>query len=154
MAFRNVKPGLAPFINHIYQYAHLVPICHSAYIFYMLYICNHYSDAIISAMASQTTSISTLCSSLCSGARQRKHQSSAPLSFVWGIHRCPVDSPNKGPVTREIFPFDYVITDNDIGFWWRRTDVHNVWVINYIYVSALHHIQGKAKTVIIHQRNR
>ena len=27
----------------------------------------------------------------------------------WGIHRCPMDSPHKGPVTREMFPFDNVI---------------------------------------------
>ena len=44
----------------------------------------------------------------CSGAYQRKHQSSASLAFVWEIHRRPVNSPHKGPVTRKIFPFDYV----------------------------------------------
>ena len=43
------------------------------------------------------------------GADQRKHQSSASLAFVWGIHRGPVNSPHKGPVTRKMFPFDDVI---------------------------------------------
>ena len=38
-----------------------------------------------------------------SGAGQRKHQSSASLAFVWGIHRWPVNSPHKWPVTRKIF---------------------------------------------------
>ena len=42
-------------------------------------------------------------------ANQRKHQSSAPLAFVQGIHRRPVNSPHKWPVTRKMFPFDDVI---------------------------------------------
>ena len=43
------------------------------------------------------------------GADQRKHQSSASLAFVCGIHRWPVNSPHKRPVTRKMFPFDAVI---------------------------------------------
>ena len=42
-------------------------------------------------------------------AGQRKHQSSASLASVRGIHRWPVNSPHKGPVTRKMFPFDGVI---------------------------------------------
>ena len=34
---------------------------------------------------------------------ERKHQSSAPPAFVRGIHRWPVNSPHKGPVTRKMF---------------------------------------------------
>ena len=41
--------------------------------------------------------------------RSNKHQSSAPLAFVRGIHRWPVDSLHKEPVTRQMFPFDDVI---------------------------------------------
>ena len=40
---------------------------------------------------------------VCSGVDQRKHQCSAPLAFVWGIRQWPVNSTQKGPVTREIF---------------------------------------------------
>ena len=40
------------------------------------------------------------------GANQRKHQSSASLAFVRGIHWSPVTSPHQGPVTRKTFPFD------------------------------------------------
>ena len=36
-----------------------------------------------------------------SGADQRKHQSSASLAFVQGIHWRPVNSPHKWPVTRK-----------------------------------------------------
>ena len=42
-------------------------------------------------------------------ADQRKHQSSASLAFVRGIHRGPVNSPRKWPVTRKMFPFDDAI---------------------------------------------
>ena len=45
---------------------------------------------------------------VCSGADQRKYQSSASLAFVRGIHRSPVKSSHKGPVTRKMFPFDDV----------------------------------------------
>ena len=37
-----------------------------------------------------------------SGAGQRKHQSSASLGFVRGIHRWPVNSPHKGLITRKM----------------------------------------------------
>ena len=42
------------------------------------------------------------------GADQIKDQSSASLAFVRGIHRWPLSSPHKGPVTRKMFPFDDV----------------------------------------------
>ena len=42
-------------------------------------------------------------------ADQRKHQSSASLAFVRGIHRGPANSPHKGPVTRKMSPFYDVI---------------------------------------------
>ena len=49
------------------------------------------------------------CSTVYSGADERKHESSASLAFVRGIHRWSVNSPHKGPVTRKKFPFDEVI---------------------------------------------
>ena len=69
----------------------------------------HYNDAIMGTMASQITSLTSVYSTAYSGAYQRKHQSSASLAFVWGIHRWPVNSPHKWPVTRKMFPFDDVI---------------------------------------------
>ena len=64
---------------------------------------------IMSAMASQITSLTLVYSSVYPGVDQSKHQSSALLAFVRGIHRRPVNSPHKGPVTRKMFPFDDVI---------------------------------------------
>ena len=57
-------------------------------------------------MTSQITSLTTDYSTIYSGASQRKYQSSASLAFAQGIHRWPVNSPHKWPVTRKIFPFD------------------------------------------------
>ena len=61
------------------------------------------------AMAPQITSLTIVYSTVYSGADQSEHQSSASLAFVWGIHRGPVISPHKWPVTRKMFPFDDVI---------------------------------------------
>ena len=58
----------------------------------------HYNDVI---MASQITSAPIVCTTVCSGGDQRKHQSSASLAFVRGIHRWPV--------SRKMFPFVDVI---------------------------------------------
>ena len=69
----------------------------------------HCNDVIMSVMVSQVTLLTIVCSSVYSGAYQRKHQSSASLAFVRGIDRWPVNSPHKGPVTRKMFPFDDVI---------------------------------------------
>ena len=69
----------------------------------------HYIDVLMSSMASQITGVSIVYSTVCSGADQRKHQSSTSLVFVRGIHRWPVDSPHKRLVTRKMFPFDDVI---------------------------------------------
>ena len=75
-----------------------------------LLLTKHYNDVIMSTMASQITSLAIVYSTVYWDVDQRKHQSSASLAFVRGIHRWPVNSPHKGPVTRKIFPFDHVIT--------------------------------------------
>ena len=64
------------------------------------------------AKASQITGVSIVCTTGCSGADQRKHQSSTPLAFVRGIHRWPVGSPKTGPVMRE-----------NASIWWRHHEV-------------------------------
>ena len=44
-----------------------------------------------------------VCSTICSGADQRKHQSTTSLAFVSRIHQWPVDSPHKGLITLKNF---------------------------------------------------
>ena len=75
---------------------------------------SHYTDVIMRSMASQINGVSIVFSTVCLGADQRKHQSSAALAFVRGIHWWAVNSPHKGPVTRKKVPFDDVIM---ISFW-------------------------------------
>ena len=74
---------------------------------------SHYSDVTMGSIASQITSLTTVSSTDYSDADQRKHQSSASLAFVRGIHRRPLNSPHKWPVTRKMFPFDDIIMRND-----------------------------------------
>ena len=66
-------------------------------------------------MASQLNSLTIVYSAVYSGADQRKHQSSASLTFVRGLHRWPVNSPRKESVTRKIFPPD------DVIMWWSSS---------------------------------
>ena len=74
----------------------------------------HYSGVIMSRMASQITSVSIVCSAICSGTHQRKHQSSTSLAFVRRIHRGTGESPHQRPVTRKMFSFDDVIITTNI----------------------------------------
>ena len=85
-------------------------------------------------MASQITSLTIVYSTVYSGADQRKYQSSVSLAFVWGIHRWPVNSPHKWPVTRKMFPsYDVIMVlrrdlfdrltpllrhDKETFYWW------------------------------------
>ena len=86
-------------------------------------------------------------STVWSDADQRKHQSSALLTFVWGIHRWPVNSPHKWPVTRKMFPFDNVITLILVIDGWGRYLLWNVPPMNVIGCywwprSVVVHVKG------------
>ena len=94
--FLSVSPGL---ILYHYKDLNELSVC-----------ARHYIDVTMTTMASQITSLTIVYSIVYSGTDQRKHQSSASLAFVRGIHWGPVNSPHKGPVTRKMFPFDDVIT--------------------------------------------
>ena len=47
----------------------------------------HYDDVMMTILASQITSLTVVYSIVYSGVDERKHQSSASLAFVQGIHR-------------------------------------------------------------------
>ena len=63
----------------------------------------------MSVMMPQITSLTNVYSTDYSGVNQRKHQSSVSLAFVRGIHQWLMNSPHKGPVTWNMFPFDDII---------------------------------------------
>ena len=94
----------------------------------------HYDDVTMGAIASQITSLTIVYSTVYSGADQSKHQSSASLAFVWGIHRGPVNSPHKWPVTRKMFPFDDVIMGMEVGLGIRG--VVGFGVVGWVMVSV------------------
>ena len=64
---------------------------------------SHYSDTMMSAMASQISGFSTVYLTVSSGAYQWEHQNSASLAFMRGIFRWPANSPHN------FFPFYDVI---------------------------------------------
>ena len=90
-------------------------LCSSTTLTLMLTLCAwcifhvHYNDDIMGGIASQITSLTIIYSTVYSVAVQRKHKSSATLAFVGEIHRWPVNSPHKWPVTPKMFYFDDVI---------------------------------------------
>ena len=68
-----------------------------------------YNDVIISAMASEITSLTTVYSTVHSATDQRKLQSSESLAFVRGICRWPVNSPARRASNAE-----------NVSIWWRH----------------------------------
>ena len=76
-----------------------------------------------------------------SDADQRKHQRSASLASVRGIHREPVNSPHKGPVTRKIFHFmrlSWYIT------WWYNAS----WILSLLFSIDKWKQQGPGTNLI------
>ena len=85
----------------------------------------------MSAMTSEITRVSSVCSTVCSDADQRKHQSSALLAFVRGIHRWPVDTPHKWTSNAE-----------NVSIWWRHNEIINT------HTSTLLHTYTIIKRVL------
>ena len=97
--------------------------------------CIHYSDLIMSAMASQITGIATVCSTVCSGADQRKHQSSASLAFVRGNPPVTSGFPHIGPVTWKMLPSDDIILNHSEGLCNNRQNVLTILFCHKIYLQ-------------------
>ena len=70
----------------------------------------HYSDVIMSAIASQIAGVSIVDFSVCSDEDQRKHQSSVSLAFVRVIHRWAVNCPSKRASSNA----------GNVSSWWRH----------------------------------
>ena len=65
---------------------------------------NHHNDVIMTTISPQLTSLMVVYSTVYSDADQRKHQSSASLAFVWGIHRDRWIPRTKGQLRGKCFP--------------------------------------------------
>ena len=115
----------------------------------------HYNDVIMSAMASQITGVSIAHSTVCSGTDQRKHQRSVLLAFVRGIHRWPVDSPHKRPVTRKMLPFDGVIITSRslLHFLWMTTRTSLAICISHLLSNTFYTDDRQQKNYNLRQNN-
>ena len=80
-------------------------------------------------MASQITSLTVVCSTVYSHADQRKHQSSASLAFVWGIHRDRWISRTKGQLRGKCFHW---MTSSCLNSIWRALAARNVWICSVL----------------------
>ena len=96
------------------------------------------------AIASQITSLTSVYSIVNLDSDQRKHQNSASLAFVRGIHRGPVNSSHKRPVTRKMFQFDDVIMfaqhDIEASQLFNRKDCSTIIAASYGHQSILTHL--------------
>ena len=77
----------------------------------------HYINVIMTTMASQITSLAVVYSSVYLDADQRKHQSSASLAFVWGIHRDRWIPRTKGQLRGKCFHLMTSSWDTSIASW-------------------------------------
>ena len=88
----------------------------------VVHILHHYYDVIMGAMASQITSLNSTVSS---GADQSNHQSSAPFAFV-------ENSPGTGE-----FPAQMVSTAENVSIWWRHHVILNMRKIEICLLQSL-----------------
>ena len=93
----------------------------------------HNNDVIMTKMASQVTSLTVVYSNLYSHADQSKHQSSASLAFVWGIHRGRWIPRTKGQLRGKCF---HLMTSSRMGLpleWHICNICHSCrWYIRYM----------------------
>ena len=95
---------------------------------------NHYTDVIMTIMASQITSLTVVYSTVYSDADQRKHQSSASLAFMWGIHQ-----------DRWILRTKASYAEN-VSIWWRHHVVcqhkfqNKLQKYKYAYTESIIHL--------------
>ena len=113
-----------------------VCVCLSLFLSAYMSVSLHYNDVIMSTMASQITSLTIVYSTVNSGADQRKHQSSASLAFVWGIHRWPVNSQHKSAVMWKMLPFDDVIMVCQPFWCWIFSEKHDSMFIFYHFCGV------------------
>ena len=104
----------------------------------------HYNDLTMTMMAPQITSLTVVYSIVDAGADQRKHQSSASLAFVRGIHR------------DWWFPAQRASNAENVSIWWRHqaypgTRGHCILIIdtasgNTIMPTSVYHVRSLSQS--------
>ena len=92
----------------------------------------HYTDAIMTTMASQITSLTVVYSTVYSDVDQRKHQSSASLAIVWGIHRDRWIPRTKGQLRGKCF---HLMTSSCVTCDWPSGQG-----IFFVFIKIVRHI--------------
>ena len=110
----------------------LLLLCRCVQVDAVWYHFNHYIDVIMTTMASQITSLTVVYSTVYSGADQRKHQNSASLAFVWGIHRDRWIPRTKGQLRGKCF---HLMTSS-----WMRLIVCVHMRVQYLLLCILFHM--------------
>ena len=83
----------------------------------------HYNGVIMTTIASQITSLAVVYSTVYSEADQRKHQRSASVAFVWGIHRDRWIPHTKGQLREKCF---HLMTSSWISEPWNSCMGHSL----------------------------
>ena len=100
----------------------------------------HFNDVIMGAIASQITSLTIVYSTVYSDADQRKHESSASLTFVRRVtDLCAGNSPGTGE-----FPAKMASNGENVSIWWRHHDAR----LNCTDILLI--TPGDGGTVIVH----
>ena len=81
--------------------------CHTTCALYVNSL--HYTDVILSVMASQITGVSIVCFTVCSGADQRKTQTLHVTGLCEGNLPVTYGFPSQRPSDAKMFPLDDVI---------------------------------------------
>ena len=106
---------------------------------------SHYNDVIMTTITSQITSLTVVYSIVYSDADQRKHQSSASLAFVWGIHRDRWIPRTKGKLSGKCFHDDVIMVTsrhNEVRpRWhtqpWPYSDKWAMWIALYSSINFI-----------------
>ena len=104
----------------------------------------HYDDVIMTTIASQITSLTVVYSTVYSDADQSKHQSSASLAFVWGIHRDRWIPRTKGQLRGKCF---HLMTSSwqvhpDADVIWIRSFFLHIGAINFFVIIVIYRTHG------------
>ena len=132
---------------------------------------SHYIDVIMTTRASQITSLTVVYSTVYSDAYQSKHQSSASLTFVWGIHRDRWIPRTKGQLRGKCFHLmtsswnGYIFctchgstavmscNDHFIKIWIRANgSFHRIWITKWNWLISPQTVMAKNLWTVVFKR--
>ena len=86
--------------------------------------------------------------------RSKKTSKLRTLAFVRGIHRGPVNSPHKWPVTRKMFPFDDVIMPRSRPGWFVRFEIICLIAIMLVTLQSVYNTNQRNRFMFSSKSNQ